>query len=124
MNKKHKNYDVVMEYARSIVNKTKVACKETVQMCERFLRDLENDKYDFNPKDAEFVIQIIEKTFVHQKGEDMDGYSLRGKPFLLEPWQKFVVYNLLSFFHAGTKLRKYKEAFVMLPRKQGKTPFM
>mgnify|MGYP001944944288 CR=1 FL=1 len=113
-----------MEYARSIVNGTKVACKETKQMCERFLRDLKNDKYDFNPKDAEFVIQIIEKTFVHQKGEDMDGYPLRGKPFLLEPWQKFVVYNLLSFFQTGTKLRKYKEAFVMLPRKQGKTPFM
>lgn len=124
MNKKHKNYDVVMEYARSIVNGTKIACKETKQMCERFLRDLKNDKYDFNPKDAEFVIQIIEKTFVHQKGEDMDGYPLRGKPFLLEPWQKFVVYNLLSFFQTGTKLRKYKEAFVMLPRKQGKTPFM
>lgn len=124
MNKKHKNYDVVMEYARSIVNGAKIACKETKQMCERFLRDLKNDKYDFNPKDAEFVIQIIEKTFVHQKGEDMDGYPLRGKPFLLEPWQKFVVYNLLSFFQTGTKLRKYKEAFVMLPRKQGKTPFM
>lgn len=113
-----------MEYARSIVNGAKIACKETKQMCERFLRDLKNDKYDFNPKDAEFVIQIIEKTFVHQKGEDMDGYPLRGKPFLLEPWQKFVVYNLLSFFQTGTKLRKYKEAFVMLPRKQGKTPFM
>lgn len=124
MDKKHKNYDAVMEYARSVVDGTKVACKETIQMCERFLRDLENDKYDFNPKDAEFVIQIIEKTFVHQKGEDMDGYPLRGKPFLLEPWQKFVVYNLLGFFHKGTKLRKYKEAFVMLPRKQGKTPFM
>lgn len=124
MNKKHKNYDVVMEYAHSIVERKKVANKETIQMCERFFRDLENDKYDFNPRDAEYVIQIIERTFVHQKGEDMQGNPLRGKPFLLEPWQKFVVYNLLSFHHAGTKLRKYKEAFVMLPRKQGKTPFM
>lgn len=124
MNEKHKNYDVVMEYAQSIVDKKKVANKETIQMCERFLRDLKNDKYDFNPKNAEFVIQIIEKTFVHQKGTDMQGYPLRGKPFLLEPWQKFVIYNLLGFYHKGTILRKYKEAFVMLPRKQGKTPFM
>ncbi len=30
-------------------------------MCQRFKRDLENPKYDFRPKDAEFVIQIIEK---------------------------------------------------------------
>lgn len=50
-------------------------------MCHRFLEDMQNQKYDFDPKDAEFVIQIIEKTFVHQKGEDMKGYPLRGKPF-------------------------------------------
>jgi len=121
---KHKNYDTVMEYARNVVEGRKIACKETIQMCERFLRDLENRVYDFNPKNAEFVIQIIEKTFVHQKGEDMQGRPLRGRPFLLEPWQKFVVYNLLGFYHKGTLLRRFKEAFVMIPRKQGKTPFM
>lgn len=113
-----------MEYANSIVSDKKISCKETLQMCQRFFRDLKNPKYDFNPKDAEFVIQIIEKTFVHQKGEDMQGRPLRGTPFLLQPWQKFVIYNLLSFFHKGTILRKHKEAFIMLPRKQGKTPFM
>lgn len=123
-NKKHKNYNCVIEYAKSIVEGKKIACKETTQMCERFLRDLENPKWDFNHKDAEFVIRIIENTFVHQKGEDMQGYPLRGKPFLLEPWQKFVVYNLLGFFHKGTIIRRYKEAFIMLARKNGKTPFI
>lgn len=124
MNKTHKNYDIVFEYANSVIDKSKVANREQIHMCKRFFRDLDNDAYDFNPKDSEFVIQIIEKTFVHQKGENMEGYPLRGTPFLLQPWQKFVVYNLLGFFHKGTKLRKYKEAFMMLPRKQGKTPFM
>ncbi|MFU1797473.1 terminase large subunit [Paenibacillus azoreducens] len=113
-----------MEYAKSIVEGRKVANKEIIQACKRFLKDLDNPAYDFNPKDAEFVIGIIEKTFVHQKGEDMEGYPLRGKPFLLQPWQKFIVYNLLGFFHKGTKLRRFKEAFNMLPRKQGKTPLM
>lgn len=113
-----------MEYVASVVSKEKHANKETIQACQRFLDDKNSDKYDFNPKDAEFVIQIIEKTFVHQKGESMEGVPLRGTPFLLQPWQKFLVYNLLSFFHKGTKLRRFKEAFIMLPRKQGKTPFM
>ncbi len=113
-----------MEYAKSIVEGRKIACKETIQMCERFFRDIENPKWEFNPKDAEFVIQIIENTFVHQKGEDMQGYPLRGRPFLLEPWQKFVVYNLLGFFQKGTIIRRYKEAFIMLARKNGKTPFI
>jgi phage terminase large subunit-like protein len=119
---KHKNYDIVLEYANSIIEGRKVACKETIQMCQRFIRDLKNPDYDFNPKDAEFVIQIIEKTFVHQKGEDMQGRPLRGRPFLLEPWQKFLVYNLLGFYHKGTQLRRFKEAFIMLGRKNGKTP--
>lgn len=114
----------MVEYANSVIEGRKIACKETIQMCQRFLRDLENPKWDFNPKDAEFVIQIIEKTFVHEKGEDMQGYPLRGRPFLLEPWQKFVVYNLLGFFQKGTIIRRFKEAFIMLARKNGKTPFM
>ncbi len=118
------NYDTVMEYARSIVEGRKVACAETIQMCQRFLDDLKNPLYDFKPKNAEFVIGIIEKTFVHQKGEDMQGRPLRGRPFLLEPWQKFIVYNLLGFYHKDTEIRRFKEAFIMVPRKNGKTPFI
>ena len=52
--KKCPNYDVVMEYAKSIVEGRRIACKETIQMCQRFLCDLENPAYDFNPRDAEF----------------------------------------------------------------------
>ncbi|OIJ17093.1 terminase [Anaerobacillus alkalilacustris] len=121
---KHKNYKVVMEYATSIVNKEKIAGREIIQSCERFLSDLNNKQYDFDPKDAEFVIQIIEKTFVHDQGERLDGTPLRGEPFLLEPWQKFVIYNLLGFFQRGSIIRKYKEAFIFLPRKNGKTRFV
>ncbi len=122
--KRPKNYNVVMEYVESVITKKKPACKEIIQTCERFKRSLADPNYDFNPKDAEFVIGVIEKTFVHEKGEDMEGRPLRGRPFLLEPWQKTVVYDLLGFFHKGTILRKYKEAFIMLPRKQGKTLFI
>lgn len=121
---KNKNYKSVMEYTDSIINGDKIACKEIIESCKRFKKDMKNKDYDFQPKDAEFVIGIIENTFVHQKGENMQGYPLRGTPFLLEPWQKFVVYNLLGFYHKGTILRKYKEAFLMLGRKNGKTPFM
>jgi len=119
-----KNYKEVLKYADDVISGKKIACKENIEACQRFKSDLKNDKYDFNPKDPEFVIGMIEKTFVHQKGEDMEGRPLRGHPFLLEPWQKFLIYNLIGFHHRGTKLRKYKEAFIMIPRKQGKTPLM
>ena len=123
MKKKPKNLDTVMEYAKSIVEGRKIACKEQIQGCRRFLNDLKKPEYDFNPKDAEFVIGIIEKTFVHDQGEKLDGTPLRGTPFLLETWQKFIIYNLVGFYHKGTKIRRYKEAFIFIPRKNGKTRF-
>lgn len=101
----------------------KIACPELVQACRRFKQDLENPAWDFNPRDAEFVIRIIETTFVHQQGERLDGTPLRGQPFLLEPFLKFIVYNLLGFFLAGTKERRYKEALIYIPRKNIKTSF-
>jgi phage terminase large subunit-like protein len=120
---KFKNYDVVIEYANSIVEGRKIACKEQIQGCQRFLKDLKNIDYDFNSKDAEFVIGIIEKTFVHAQGEKIDGTPLRGTPFLLEPFHKFQVYNLLGFYKKGTKIRRFKEAFIFIPRKNIKTSF-
>jgi phage terminase large subunit-like protein len=112
-----------MEYVSSIVEEKKPANKEQIQGCQRFLKDLKNPDYEFNPKDAEFVIGIIEKTFVHAQGEMLDGTPLRGTPFLLEPFHKYQVYNLLGFFHKGTKMRRFKEAFIYIPRKNIKTSF-
>jgi phage terminase large subunit-like protein len=121
--KQYKNYDLVLEYVNSIVEGRKIACLEQIQGCQRFLSDLDNAEYEFNPKDAEFVIGIIEKTFVHAQGEKLDGTPLRGTPFLLEPFHKFQVYNLLGFYHKGTKIRRFKEAFIFIPRKNIKTSF-
>lgn len=113
-----------MEYVYSIVSGKKIACVELVQGCQRFLDDLENKDYDFDPNDAEFVIRIIQKTFKHQKGESLDGKPLRGTPLLLEPWQKFIIYSVLGFYKAGTMIRRFKEAFIYVPRKNGKTSFV
>jgi phage terminase large subunit-like protein len=118
--KKYPNHDIVLEYANSIIEVRNVACKELYQACQRFLDDLKNPIYELRPKDAEFVIGIIEKTFVHDQGEKLDGTPLRGEPFLLEPWQKFIIYNLVGFYHKGTKIRRFKEAFIYIPRKNGK----
>lgn len=118
MNANHKNYSVVMGYARGILDGNIIANTERKQACERFFADIESDAWDFRVTDAEFVIQIIEELFVHIKG------PLKGKPLTLEPWQKFIVYNICGFYHKGTKERRFKEAFVFVPRKNGKTTFI
>lgn len=117
--KVYPNKDIVFEYAQSIVDGTKIACVEIQEACERFFRDMENPAYEFRPDLAEIIIRVIEKTFVHTKGD-----KFYGKPFLLEPWEKFIVYNLFGFYLAGTNERRFKEAFIFVPRKNGKTPFV
>lgn len=118
---KPKHYDDVLQYVDDVISGRKLAGKEIIQACERFRQYVGNPKYELRHKDPEFVIGIIEKTFVHDKGERLDGSPLRGEPFLLEPWQKFIIYNLVGFYHAGTNIRVFNEAFIFVPRKNGKT---
>lgn len=113
-----------MEYTQTVVDGKKLAGLYIKKACQRFLDDLNNDEYEFRTMDADFVIGVIERTIVHDQGERLDGSPLRGEPFLLEPWQKFIIYNLLGFFHKDSEIRRYKEAFIYLPRKNGKTRFV
>lgn len=114
-----KNFEEVEEYCESILTGKKPACREMIQACERFERDIE--AYDIDHKAANFCIGIIEKTLKHQQGEDLKGNSLRGEPFLLQPWQKFIIYNLVGLKKKGTNECKYHEALIYVPRKNGKT---
>lgn len=122
-NKPGRNWPVVLEYATSIREGRKIACDELKQTVERFFRDLENPDYWMDYKAPEFCIGIIEKTMCHQQGERLDGEPLRGKPFLLEPFHKFIIYNLVGFKLAGTKIVRYHEALIYIPRKNIKTSF-
>ena len=119
-----KHYNEVLQYVDSILSGEKLACKEIIEACQRFRAMLDNPEYELRHKDPEFVIGIIERTFVHDQGERLDGTPLRGQPFLLEPWQKFIVYNLVGFYHRGTRIRVFHEAFIFIPRKNGKTRFV
>lgn len=113
-----------LAYARAVTSGEKIAGKEIVQSCERFLKDIERDEMELRSREPDLVISIIEKTMVHKQGETLSGESLLGKPLRLEPWQIFLVYNLLGFYYKNTDERRYKEAFIMVPRKNGKTTFI
>lgn len=121
--KVRKNWDVVLGYAQSIRDGRKRACTELKQAVERFFHDLENSDYELDHKAPEFCIQIIESTFCHQQGEKLDGTPLRGTPFLLEPFHKFIIYNLVGFKLAGTDIVRFHEAMIYIPRKNIKTSF-
>ena len=119
------------KYARDVLTyATDVACGEIVAGvdrmlgCIRFLRMLENADYDVRTQDADFVIGIIQSTFRHRQGEALDGTPMRGKPFLLEPWEKLICYAILIFYHRGSRVRVVHEALIFIPRKNSKTTFV
>lgn len=118
-----RHWNEVKKYAESIRSGKKLACTELKQAVERFFRDLENPDYELDHVAPDFCIDIIENTFCHMQGERLDGTPLRGEPFLLEPFHKFIIYNLLGFILSGTKIVRFHEALIFIPRKNIKTGF-
>ena len=115
---------VVEAYVDDVISGRKIACVETRQACARFRRDVLSGKYVIDCGEADYVIEKIETQFVHRKGEDFGGVPLKGKPLILEPWEKFCIYGMLVFYDPKTGLRRVQEAFIFIPRKNGKTLFV
>ena len=110
-----------IRYAEDVTAGKIIAGKEIVAACQRFLDDLKRDDIELRMHDPDLAINIMETTLVHRQGERLDGTPLMGEPFILEPFQVFIVVNLLGWYYTGTDRRRFNEAFIMLGRKNGKT---
>lgn len=113
-----------IRYAEDVVAGKIIIGEDVVNSCKRFLADLKREDLEFRPAMADAACGIMEGMMVHRKGEALDGTPLLGKPFKLEDWEIFIVYNLLGFYWAGSQRRRYNEAFIMIARKNGKTSFI
>ena len=114
----------VAGYVDGILDGKILANKDRITACRRFKSMCADPRFEVRPRDADFVIGIIETTLAHRQGEKLDGTPLRGTPLKLEPWEKFCVYGMLAFYLPGTKERLVKEALIYIPRKNGKTAFV
>ena len=122
---KAKHYrQTAIKYAQDVIDGAIIAGADIVNACKRFLSDLQRDDLEYRDKEPDACITLMEGMFVHRKGEMIDGTPLLGKPLKLEPWQVFIVCNLLGFWYKGTQERRFKEALIMLGRKNGKTSFV
>ena len=122
--KRPKRYKkIALAYARAAVAGEINVGREVVAAAQRFLDDLERKDLTLRTRDADFVCNIVERIMVHKQGQALDGTPLTNTPFRLLPWQVFIIYNLLGFYYKGRRERRYKEAFIYVPRKNGKTLF-
>lgn len=105
------------QYAADVRSGKIPACKYIRQAVERYYNDLDNAVergWVFSRQKAERAIRFIEK-LPHTKGR------WAGTPMNLEPWQMFLVWQLEGFLMAATGKRRFTEAYVQIPRKNGKT---
>lgn len=72
-------------------------------------------EWEYSPVKANHVILFIEKFCKHSKGD------AGGNPFLLEVWQKALLAASFGIVSKKTGLRKYREVFLMVGRKNGKS---
>ena len=117
------HFETAVRYAKEIANRKVLANNDRILACKRFLADLKREDLDFRQEEFDFVIDLIQGTVHHVQGEDKNGVSFKGTPMILTDWQKFVCVNLFGFFRKGTDIRRFNEALIFLPRKQGKTSF-
>lgn len=112
---------IVAKYCEDIETGKAIVNIERKQMILRF-RELEKRSDIFiDYEDATKYINLIEKFLRHRKGETIDGKGLLNQPLTLLPWQYFIVLNLLGVKVKKTKLLLYKEAYIYIARKNGKT---
>jgi phage terminase large subunit-like protein len=104
------------QYAQDVVAGKIVASKWIRLACQRHLDDLtrKDFRWLYSNVQANKVCKFAELCR-HEKG------SLQGQRIKLEPAQIFILCSIFGWVDQ-TALRKYREALVMLPRGNGKSP--
>ncbi len=107
----------VERYVEDVLSGKIPSCRTITLAIKRWERDMANpDLYvDWD------VLTTFDKfayEFKHYKG------PLSGQPFLLEDWELFIAANVLSLKWKSTGRRKYRQADIEVPRKNGKTFFV
>lgn len=121
---KYPNVNAAAKYARDVVSGRIVACKYVIQACQRHLDDLEKSKskaypYRFNKDKAEGVCRFIQ-LLPHTKGK-WAKKPLKERRISLEPWQLFIHAVLYGWERKKDKRRRFRVAYVEVPRKNGKS---
>ena len=103
-----------IKYAKEVIDGTIVAGQNVIMMCQRFLEDLDNDKWDFRIDKVDRCLNFI-SMLKHFKGKSS------GHPFILKPWQQTIVANIFGFYWKGTNDRRFSSSYIEVSRKNGKT---
>lgn len=113
--------EAALAYAQAVVVGGIPSCRLTRLACARQLADLDKDGSDswpwvFDEDRAERPCAFIE-LLPHIKGK----WAREGRLIELEAWQCFIVTTVFGWVHRDTGLRRFREGYVEVPRKNAKS---
>lgn len=113
--------NVANGYARDVVRGKIPACRYVIQACQRHLDDLAKEKsatfrYRFDKDKAERAATFVQ-LMPHTKGE----WAFKRQTLNLEPWQMFIICCVFGWVRKGSGLRRFREVYNEIPRKNGKS---
>lgn len=104
-------------YASQVVKGEVLVCRNVLLACQRFLNQIENKEWEweFHPEAVEHFLKFV-SLLKHAKGADA------GKPFVLQPFQIFLICAIYGFWHKKDKDRRMvQDVIIFIPRKAGKS---
>lgn len=108
---------IATQYARDVVAGAIPNCQWVRLAAQRHLTDLEESAaYYFDADEANRVCAFIE-CLPHVKGK----WARDKQTIVLEPWQCFIVACLFGWLRQSDGLRRFRETYLKIPRKNGKS---
>jgi phage terminase large subunit-like protein len=106
------------QYARDVIDGKILANRWVTMACQRYFDDIRDAKEKGFVLDREEGDRIIKfhSTFLRFYEGDFDG-----RPFILEPWQQFISWNLFSW-KLRDGFRRFRTAFIEASKGNGKSP--
>jgi phage terminase large subunit-like protein len=112
-----------LQYANDVLDGKIVTGKYVKLACQRFLDDLDRSLTDWPYRyDADKANRAVEfqEALPHVK----DRWARRGECLLYQPWQCFIECNVFGWVSKETDLRRFRESYEEVARKNGKSTRM
>lgn len=113
-----------LKWVDAILSNQIPSCKKVKLACKRFKSDLKRAGTDqfpfvFDPEAAEHMCAFLE-TLPHIEGKWAD----QGLNLILLDWQAFLISQIGGWRHMLTGNRRFKTAYIEVPRKNGKSTLL
>ena len=94
------------------------ACKRLLRVYDNLTNNIKNQNFILNAEKSTRAVEFIERFCKHSKGE------WAGKPVQLELFQKAVIEAIFGILDPVTGLRRFRECFFLVGRKNGKSTLL